>query len=91
MEAWVVRLKQDALRLFNVTIAGCACRALVDLFELAYGYPKSEKQKRRAKEFEKLERQFSDHDEEITILEPKQNKLEQAEQFKHPFQQAPPP
>ena len=90
MEAQVVRLKQDALRLFNLTIAGCACGALVDLFKLAHGYLESKEQKRRAKEFEKLERQFSDHDEEITILEPEQDKPQQAEQFKHPFQQAPP-
>ena len=90
MKAWVIRLKQDALRLFNLTIAGCACGALVNLFKLAYGYPESKEQKTRAKEFEKLERQLSDHDEEITILEPEQDKLKQAEQLKHPFQQAPP-
>ena len=27
MEVWVIQLKQDALRLFNVTVAGCACGA----------------------------------------------------------------
>ena len=90
MEASVVPLKQDALRLFNLTVASCACRALVDLFKLAYGYPKSDKQKKRAQKFEKLEGQFSDNDKEITILEPEQDRLEQAEEFMHPFQQAPP-
>ena len=88
MEAWVVRLKQDALRLFNLTVAGCACKALVDLFELICGYPESKEQRRRAKEFNKLEMQFFDHDEEITILGPEQDKLKKAEQFNHPFQQA---
>ena len=90
MEACVVWLKQDALRLFNLTVASCACGAIFDLFELACGYPESDEQKRRAQEFEKLERQFSDNDEEITILELEQDRLEQAEQFIHPFQQAPP-
>ena len=45
MEAQVVRLKQDALRCFNLAIAGCACGALVNLFKLACGYPESEEQK----------------------------------------------
>ena len=69
-------------------MAGCACGALVNLFQLEYGYPESDEQKRRGQEFGKLERQFSDNDEEITILEPEQDRLEQAEQFTHPFQQA---
>ena len=90
MEAHVVCLKQDALHLFNLAVAGCACEALVDLFELAYGYPEMEEQRKRDKEFEKLERQFSDHDKEITILDPEQDKQEQAKLFKHPFQQPPP-
>ena len=62
----------------------------MEAFELTYGYPESDEQKRRAQEFEKLERQFSDNDDEITILEPEQDRLEQAEQFSHPFQQTPP-
>ena len=47
----MVHLKQDALCLFNLAIAGCACGALVDLFEAAYGYPESAEAKHRAKEF----------------------------------------
>ena len=89
MEAHVTQLKQDALRLFNLTVAGCACGALVDLFELAYGYPESDEQKRKAGEFEKLQRQFSNNGDQITILEPEQDRLEQAKQFSHPFQQTP--
>ena len=90
MEAHVIHLKQDALHLFNLAVAGCACGTLVDLFELAYGYPQSEEQKKRVKEFEKLKRQFSDHDEKITILDPKQDEQEQAKILSHPFQQHPP-
>ena len=38
MEAHMIHLKQDAHHLFNLAVMGCACGALVDLFELAYGY-----------------------------------------------------
>ena len=51
IEARVVCLKQDTLHLFYLAIAGCACGALVDLFEAAYGYPESIEVKYRAKEF----------------------------------------
>ena len=49
LEAKVIHLKQDSLCLFNLALAGCACGALVDLFEAAYGYPKTEEQKERAR------------------------------------------
>ena len=45
LEAKVICLKQDALHLFNLALAGCACGALVDLFEATYGYPETEEQK----------------------------------------------
>ena len=51
MEARVVRFKQDALCLFNLTIAGCACGTLVDLFEAMCGYPELAEFKCWAKEF----------------------------------------
>ena len=49
MEARVVCLKQDTLHLFNLTIAGCACGALVDLFEAMFGYSESAESKHQAK------------------------------------------
>ena len=46
MEAQVIHLKQDTLHLFNLAVVGCTCGALVDVFEMTYGYPESEEQKR---------------------------------------------
>ena len=36
MEVRVICLKQDALLLFSLALAECACGALVDLLESAY-------------------------------------------------------
>ena len=71
-----------------MALAGCACGALVDLFEAAYGYPETEEQKAWAKEFEQLERQFSDA-EEVQILEVEEDKKDQEKIFSHPFQAKP--
>ena len=90
MEARVIHLKQDALHLFNLAIAGCACGALFDLFEAAYGYPESAEAKHRAKEFKELECQLLDKDEEVRIIEPEQDLKEQEELFPHSFQKNPP-
>ena len=90
MEAWMVCLKQDTLHLLNLAIAGCACGALVDLFEAAYGYPESTEAKRRAKEFEELEFQLLDKNEEVRIIEPEQDLKEQEELFPHQFQKSHP-
>ena len=89
MKVRVICLKQDALYLFSLALAGCACGALVDLFESAYGYSESEEQRKRVKEFEQLERQFSDHDEEVQILDVQEDKKDQEEAFSHPFQVQP--
>ena len=86
----VVHLKQDALHLFNLTIAGCACVALVDLFEATYGYPESAESKQWAKEFEELECQLLDKGEEVRVIEPEQDLTEQEKFFSHPFQKDPP-
>ena len=86
MEPQVICLKQDALCLSNLAVVGCTCGALVDLFEIAYSYPKSEEQKRWAKEFESLERQFSDQDDEVQVLDPEQDEKEQEKELQHPFQ-----
>ena len=89
LEAKVIHLKQDALCLFNLTLVGCACGALVDLFEATYGHPETEEQKAQAKEFEQLERQFSDVEEEVQVLEMEEDKKDQENIFSHPFQAKP--
>ena len=90
MEARVVHLKQDALHLFNLAIVGCACSALVDLFEATYEYPELAESKCLAKESEELECQLLDKDEEVRVIEPEQDLKEQEKFFSHPFQKDPP-
>ena len=86
MEARVIHLKQDALCLFSLALVGCTCSTLVNLFESAYGYSESEEQRKRVKEFEQLKHQFSDHDEDIRILDVQVDKEDQEKVFSHPFQ-----
>ena len=68
---------------------GCACGALVDLFEATYGYTKTEEQKAQAKEFEQLKCQFSHVEEEVQVLEVEENKKDQEKILSHPFQAKP--
>ena len=89
LEAKVICLKQDALHLFNLALVGCACGALVNLFEEVYGYPETEEQKTRAREFEQLEHQFSDVEDEVQVLKVEEDKKDQENIFSHPFQAKP--
>ena len=41
LEKTVIDLKIDALRMWNVALAGTACGNLLSLIENAYGYPES--------------------------------------------------
>ena len=41
LEKTVINLKIDALRMWNVALAGTACGNLLSLIESAYGYPES--------------------------------------------------
>ena len=41
LEKMVIDLKIDALRMWNVALAGTACGNLLSLTENAYGYPES--------------------------------------------------
>ena len=85
----VIHLKQNALHLFNLALAGCACGVLVDLFKATYGYPKTEEQKAQAKEFKQLKHQFSDAEEEVQVLKVEEDKKDQERIFSHPFQAKP--
>ena len=89
LEAKVICLKQDALCLFNLALAGCACGTLVNLFEATYGYPETEEQKTRAREFEQLEHQFSNAEDEVQVLKVEEDKKDQENIFPHPFQAQP--
>ena len=59
----MIALKQEALRLMNVALAGTACGQLLSILEFAFGYPESQESKDRAQQLEELERKFeSDSD-----------------------------
>ena len=53
-----IQLKQDALRLMNIALAGTTCGQLLTLFEFTFGYPESKELKDRAKQLEELGRHF---------------------------------
>ena len=89
MEARVIHLKQDTLHLFSLALAGCTCSVLVNLFEFTYGYSESEEQRKRVREFKQFKCQFSDHDEEVQILDVQEDKEDQEKVFSHPFQVQP--
>ena len=71
LEQKVIKLKQDALHLMNVALAGTACGQILSLFEYAFGYPESKESREWGKELEELERHFEmdeeSLDEEFTI------------------------
>ena len=71
LEQKVIKLKQDALHLMNVALAGTACGQILSLFEYAFGYPESKESRERGKELEELEHHFETDeespDEEFTI------------------------
>ena len=84
LESKVIRLKQDALRLMNVALAGTTCGQLLTLFEFAFGYPKSQESKERAKQLEELERHFETEEEspdEGDTVSKAQDQQEVVEQF----------
>ena len=58
LEQKVIKLKQDALRLMNVALAGTVCGQILSLFEYSFSYPKSQELKEWGKELEELERHF---------------------------------
>ena len=63
LESKVIALKQDAVRLMNIALAGTACGQLLSVMEFAFGYPESQESKDRAQQLEELERKFeSDND-----------------------------
>ena len=61
LERSVISLKMDALKLWNIALAGTACGNLLQMIENAYGYPKSKESKEQGLYFETLEREFSEN------------------------------
>ena len=66
LESKVITLKQDALWLMNVALAGTACGQLLSVLEFAFGYPESQESKDRAQQLEELERKFESDDDSST-------------------------
>ena len=89
LEQKVIKLKQDALRLMNVALAGMACGQILSLFKYAFGYPESQESKERGKELEELERHF-ETDEESLGEEFTVSKAEDAAETAAQFTDAPP-
>ena len=63
LESKVIKLKQDALRLMNIMLAGTARGQILTLFEFAFGYPESQESKERGKQLEELEHHFNAEEE----------------------------
>ena len=63
LESKVIKLKQDALRLMNIALAGTACGQILILCEFAFGYPQSQESKERGKQLEELECHFDAEEE----------------------------
>ena len=51
----------DALKLWNIALAGTTCGNLLQMIENAYRYPKSKESKEQGLYFETLEREFSEN------------------------------
>ena len=84
LESKVIQLKQDALRLMNVALAGTTCGQLLTLFKFTFRYPKSQESKERAKQLEELERHFETEEESLDegdTVSKAQDQQEAAEQF----------
>ena len=62
LESKVIKLKQDALRLMNITLAGTACGQILTVFESVFGYPESQESKEKGKQLEELEHHFDAED-----------------------------
>ena len=84
LKSKMIRLKQDALRLMNIALAGTVCGKILTLFEFAFGYLESKESKEHGKQLEELECHFDTNnelpEEEDTVLK-KQDKKDTADQF----------
>ena len=61
LEKSVINLKMDALRLWNIALAGTACGNLLSLIENSYGYPETRASVERGSYLETLDRDFAEN------------------------------
>ena len=84
LESKVIKLKQDALRFMNITLAGTTCGQILTLFEFVFGYPESQESKERGKQLEELEHHFEAEEEppaDEDTMSKADNEKEAAAQF----------
>ena len=62
LEKTVIDLKIDALRMWNVALAGVACGNLLSLIENAYGYPESRQSIEHGQYLETVEWEFTENE-----------------------------
>ena len=62
LEKTVINLKMDALRMWNVVLAGTACGDLLTLIENAYGYPESKQSIKHGQYLETVEWEFAENE-----------------------------
>ena len=67
LEKSVINLKMDALRLWNIALAGTTCGNLLNLIENAYGYPESKASIERGSYLETVEQDFAEN---VSDVEP---------------------
>ena len=67
LEKTVINLKIDALRMWNVALAGMACGNLLTLIEDAYGYPESRQSIKHGQYLETVEREFVENEPDAVI------------------------
>ena len=60
LEAKVIKLKQQSIKMFQVALLGCACGRLIELLQNAFGYPESLESKLLGKAYENIERKFEE-------------------------------
>ena len=58
----VIDLKMDALKMWNVTLAGTTCGNLLSLIKNAYGYPESRQSIERGQYLETVEQEFTENE-----------------------------
>ena len=89
LEQKVIKLKQDALQLMNITLVGTACGQILTLFKYAFGYLEIQESKKRGHELEELECHFKT-DEESPDNEDTISKAEDEQDAAKQFKGAPP-
>ena len=62
LEKIVIDLRMDALRMWNIALAGTACGNLLTLIENAYGYPKSRQSIECGQYLETVEWEFAENE-----------------------------